>query len=388
MTPLVSADRPVSFDPLAGYADPYPIYARLRADSPVYYNEDRGLWALSRFEDVQRAARDIEAYTSTEGVDLDENTELYAPGAVVDLDPPDHTRLRSVLREDFTPRAVRAREPATRARVKSLVGQLLERGGGDFVQLVARPLPVWLLCDLLGFPIEDHPYLDQLYEGLQAREAGKLELPAQAWRARDEMAAYIDSAIEERERRAGSDLLSTMVAGEMTREELVSLCLFMFFAGINTTIGLLSYGIYWLAQFPEERDVLAKEPARMTAGVEELLRFDAPVQWTRRVTTRPVQLHDTTIPERASVLLLWGSANRDGRRYERSEELNVAREQKRHMAFGEGIHHCIGAPYARLEARLVLEELLSHAPRYEIAGPVGRLVAPGERILAQLPLAV
>ncbi|MBS1881893.1 MAG: cytochrome P450 [Actinobacteria bacterium] len=392
MNPVESASAPLRYDPLTADADPYPIFARLRTEDPVHYIPERELWVLSRFADVQAASRDPQLFSSADGVDLDENTELYAPGAVVDHDPPSHKRLRAVLREDFTPRKVKTREAATNERVGGLIDRFLESGGGNFVEFVARPLPVWLLCDLLGFPIEDHPELDRLYEGLQARTPGELELPQEAWDARAAMAVYVEDAVRERQAKPQDDLLTSLVrgeqSGELSREELVSLCLFMFFAGINTTIGLLSYGAYWLTEFPEQRALLAREPERIPAGVEEMLRFDAPVQWTKRTTTSQVELHGVTIPAGGAVLLAWGAAGRDEARWDRPEELDVDREPKRHLAFGEGIHHCIGAPYARLEAKLVFEHLLKRAPEYEVAGEVERLLTPGERILSSLPLAV
>jgi cytochrome P450 len=385
---VAPADRP-HYNPFDAYDDPYPVFARLRDEAPVYRNEELGLWVVSRYDDVQATARDRATFSSAQGVALDDESELYSPGAFLDYDPPDHDRLRSAMGKHFNARTIQQLEDTVRAKVRSLLEPFLETGAIDLAADVARPLPAGIVCSLLGFPVADHPLALDWFARMIDKPPGQTELPADAWQANRELRAYLAAAADERITRPREDLLTVLVdaehAGTITRDELVGMSIFLFYAGIMTTAGLISNSLSNLTAFPDQRRLLIDDPSLMTTAVEELLRYEAPVQSVSRVTTSEVQLHGVTIAEGERVLILFGAANRDERRWERPDELDVGRERKRNLAFGEGIHHCLGAPLARLEGRVVLEELLAVMPEYELTGEIKRLFAPHERSIERLP---
>jgi cytochrome P450 len=381
----------IAYDPFQPHDDPYPLFAAMREHAPAYHNPERAFWALTRFADVQAASRDWATFSNAEGVDLDDTGELWAPGGFVDFDPPEHKRMRTVLHTSFAPASVRkALEDPVRAKVRALLDEVAATASPDLAVGLARPLPSWVVCSWLGFPEADHADLDRWFEGMLVRRPGATAVPEDAWRARREMVEYLDAAIEQRLRHPGDDLLSTMVRahadGALSRDELIGMCVFIFFAGINTTIGLIGHALLLLAQHPEQRDRLRREPALIPAAVEEVLRYEPPIQWLARVTTRDVELHDLLIPAGERLILVYAAANRDPARYEDPDRFDVGRSAQRHLGFGEGIHHCLGAPLARLELRVVLEEMLRRMGDWELAGDVERIFTPGERIVSRLPV--
>jgi hypothetical protein len=204
------------------------------------------------------------------------------------------------------------------------------------------------------------------------------------------MRDYVAAAADERAKNPREDLLTVLAqaeqAGAITGDELVGMSIFVFYAGIMTTAGLIANSFNNLSIYRDQRQLLIEDRTLVATAVEELLRHDAPVQSVSRVTTTDVTLHSTTIPAGARVLILFGSANRDERRWELADRLDIRRERRRHLGFGEGIHHCLGAPLARLEARVLLEEMLTLMPDYEVSGDVERLYAPHERSIEHLPI--
>lgn len=370
--------------------DPYPIYRELRDEHPVYRCEERDCWVLSRFDDIQDTARAWEQFSNEDGVDLDMPAHFLGPGDFLDSDPPRHDRLRRVLHDRFKPRAIPQFEAEIQARVDQLLDPLLARGGGDISAELAFALPMLTILDLLGYP-EDDSIRGLLGEAVQ-RTAGTDVTPPHALAALDQLERIVLEQLDDRRRNPGDDLMSVIAAAEaegaMSTEEIPGMCLLLMIAGFETTAGLLSTSILHLAAHPDQRAYLAANPEEIAAGIEEVLRYDAPVQHLMRITTEEVELHGTTIAAGERVLLLWGSANRDERRWQRPDELDVRREQQRHAAFGVGLHHCLGAPLARLEARVALTALLARAPEYEIDGAVERFSAHNIRGLARLPISV
>jgi hypothetical protein len=368
------------YDPFAelGVEDPYPLYERLREEAPAYHNRARDFWALSRFEDVQAAARDWETFSSAPCVDPDYVGVRLRLNSFLDLDPPMHDLLRRIVKAHFTPNAIKEMEVTTGAVADELVGAFLAAGEADLARDFAWGLPLRVTMALLGLPREDFPFLRDTFEELWRDNRLWIEpapdAPSRV--AAGRIHEYFAAAVLERERRPAGDVLTTIAeahaGGELALDVLAELAIVLYIAGYETTANLLSSSLVHLAEHPGERAWLIANPDRLADAVEELLRFDAPVQVLARNTTRPVELHGETLPAGARVLLLWGAANRDPRRYDDPDRLDLGRPVLRHLSFGNGIHHCLGAPLARQEARVALGALLAHAPDYVISGPVVR----------------
>ena len=380
----------VEYDPFLFYEDPYPVYRRLRDEAPVYLNRERSIWVLSRFDDVQRAGRDWRTFSSAEGVDIDDSR--LGPGSFLDADPPRHDELRKILHADFAPASLGRLEPLIAAKVDALVGSLIEREQVDLVGELARRLPVSVVCDLLGAPAEDHAQLERWYADMLYREPGRSEVPEIAEHATREIRRYIVDAVTERLRSPRGDLLSTIAAahgeGRLSMDEVDGMCRLLLLAGVHTTSSLIANALMLLEERPDERRALGADPARIPDAIEELLRYLAPVQSGARVTTDEVEIHDVSVPRGERILLLWASANRDERRFPDPDVLDLERRPLRNVAFGEGIHFCLGAPLARLEARIAFEALFTRIPEYEIVGPVERHFTFLERGIARLPAVV
>jgi hypothetical protein len=353
------------------------------------------MWAVSRFDDVAAAARDWETFSSSAGAsgnDVDDTYQLFEPaGDLPAADRPLHTRLRGALRLAFSPSALRARfEPAVRDRVHRLIDGFADAGTADFARDLARPLPARTMFTWFGFPDADHPQLLGWFEAMLQRVPGERALPPIALDGRDRMREYVSAAAAERRRTPREDLMTFLVeankAGQMSNDELVGSSLLLFMAGITTTSGLISNSLLHLDRFPDQRELIRSDPAIIPAAIEELLRFDAPIQALARNVTRDVELHGTVIPAGARVALLWASANRDERRWPDPDTLDLTRKPERHVSFGEGIHHCLGAPLARLEAKVLFEELFKRVPDYAVSGPIVRIHAHTDRGLERLPV--
>jgi cytochrome P450 len=379
----------VVFDPLV-QDDPYPAYRKLRASAPVYRNEARGFWALSRFEDVQRAAREWTGFSSAEGVNLDDTLSLTGAGNFIAADPPDHDRLRRVVRGRFTPPAVAAIEAAIRDDVRAVLATALSDGGFDAADALAWTIPVRTVSRLLRLPMQDERMLRGWLRAVIHRDAESDRLPDSARTAAGELRAYLTSHVDDRRRAPGDDLLSDIVAGqargELGEAEIAGMCILLYVAGTETVADFIGNALVALAEHPDQRALLAAQPDLGGAAVEELLRYESPVQYQVRTAMVTVELHGVTIPAGDRVALLWGAANRDERRWERPDELEITRAPKRNLAFGEGIHHCLGAPLARLQGRIVLEEALTAMPDYRLDGPVERIATHNTRGVARLPI--
>jgi cytochrome P450 len=391
--PLVNL--PLRWNPLVVLDDPYPVYRRLRDEAPLYHDERLDLWAFTRFDDVQAAAKDWETFSSSvggRGNDLDDTYQLFLPaGDLAGVDPPDHTRLRAALRLAFSPSALRSRfEPIVRRKVSELIDTFAHAGHADFARDLARPLPGTTMFSWFGFPEADHPQLLAWFCELLERDPGVRALPDRAIAGRDRMRAYMRDAADQRRTARREDLMSLLVdanaAGQISADEVLGASMLLFVAGITTTSGLISNSLFHLGRFPNQRHLMRDDPSVIPAAIEELLRYDAPIQTLARTATREVAVHDMVIPEGARVALVWASANRDERRWDDPDLLDITRKPERHVSFGDGIHHCLGAPLARLEARIVFEELFRRIPEYTVCGPIVRLKTPTDRALESLPV--
>lgn len=354
-------------------ADPYPIYRELRDEAPVYWSVQANTWVLSRYDDVSAALGDPATYSSASGifptppgVDM---TELFLPMLIM-TDPPRHTALRKIVSKAFTPRRIVALEPHIHAIVDDLLDQAPGTGSWDFVSGFAGPLPAIVIADMLGVPREDrdrfrtwsttliqsNPIRGEFGPGLDAAAA---------------LYDYFTSFLAERRAHPQDDLMTALVHAEfdgeqLSEEELLGFCLLLLVAGHETTTNLLSNSAVVLAQHPESRQQLADNPELVPAAVEELLRYDSPVQGLARTLTRPVDLHEQRMRKGDTVLLLFGSANRDGRAFSDADRFDINRRPERQVAFGRGIHFCLGASLARLEARIALEALLARHRDWDV----------------------
>jgi cytochrome P450 len=276
-----------------------------------------------------------------------------------------------------------------RVAAKRLIDRFADRGHADLAVELARPLPAEMICTWLGFPEEDHPQLLAWFAQMLERTPGEPALPPTALDGRDRMRAYIEEAATNRRTRPRDDLLSVLVEAEMsdelTRDEVLGASILLFMAGITTTSGLISNSLAHLDRFGEQRDLMRREPTRIPAAIEECLRYEAPIPAVLRTATRDLEAYGRVIPAGARVSLIWASANRDERRWPDPDRLDITRAPSRHVSFGEGIHHCIGAPLARLEARIAFEELFARIGSYAVVGPIRR-VATTDRALESLPV--
>lgn len=366
------------FDPVQ-IADPYPAFEQLRDEAPVYRVPGRGYWVLTRFDDVAEALRDHETYSSAKGVGPE---PIWAP-ALITTDPPTHTRLRRLVTKPFTPRAI---ESTWTGRVGELaermVRPLVGVGVVDAVEALTWPLPVQVIAEMLGIPTTDlddfKHWSDELCNGIGGHLDPKMmERTAAAY---VDVYAYLERVIAAR-RAAGADGLDapddliTRLLGEVDGErlddrEIAHFCILLLIAGNETTTNLLGGTLLALAGDPVAWTRLREDPALIPAAVEEMLRFWSPTQALFRETTKDVTLHGVTIPAEQRVMLAIAAANRDDRHFEAPDEIRFDRDPNDHVAFGSGIHLCLGAPLARLEARAVLEVLVTCASGIRVAGDV------------------
>jgi len=361
------------------HEEPYPTYEALREKCPVYHNERLDCWAFFRFNDVQEASRDWETFTTAHGTflktEIDAVRQFFpAEGKFLDMEPPRHTELRGLLKEIFSTGEIKKKEPEIRSVVVELIEAFANRGKADLATEFAAPLPVRVISSMLGVPRGDEATVSQWSHEMHLRAPDGM-VPPVAMEAGHHMHDYFQGMINERRRQPREDVVnhlvfSTVEGAPLTDREIVGMSILLYIAGNETTRLLLTTAFRLLEQHPKERARLARDFFAIPAAVEEILRFDAPVSNEARTTTRDVEINGCVIPEGKQVLLVYGSANRDESKFEAADQLNLSRPPKRHLAFGEGIHHCIGAPLARLEARIALEEILTRIPNYKVVGPL------------------
>jgi cytochrome P450 len=392
----------------ANLPDPYPVLAGLREASP-FAEFDGAFIIVGRHADCSAVLRDPRASSERE-------KSLLAPASprrnrdrpsFLSLDPPDHTRLRRLVSKAFTPRTVARLEPRIRAITGDLLSAAAVAGQLEVVSQLAYPLPVRIISELLGVPVEDHPR----FAGWSARLAHSLQpdfgLDSAAAKARagaaavagDEFAAYFRELIAIRRAQPADDLLSEMIAAEddgvkLTEDELIATCILLLVAGHETTVGLISNAILALLRHQSQLALLRADPGLAEFAVEETLRYDAPVQMTARVARGGMQVGPVTAPDGALVLLLLAAAGRDPRVFDDPDAFDIRRGATAHLAFAAGPHFCLGAPLARLEARIALESFarrvqrpelnasgLDYKPNLNLRGP-DRLVVDFQRITA------
>jgi len=397
----VPDDLTLYYDPLsyADYDHPYELFKRLRDEAPVYYNARRDLYIVSRYADVRAAMNDHERLSNAKGNDVDGTHDSYGEGMLVTVDPPRHTALRAAIRRTFSARAIMAQEEGVRAFAKELVAGLREEGGGDFATQAAIPMGIGMGMMLLGAPEEDRPVLVAHLERAMERVVGEYGVPEDAAAANRETEeilaerfaerrAQIDAGASTKSSDAYTQVLLGVHAGKVFPSEQDGLAHLVLSAASDAPSALLTNCVAVLDKFPALQDFLRRHPTMIPQFIEETLRYDTPGQNISRQTTAEIEIAGTRIPEDSRVMLLQGSANRDERIYPDPDRFNLTREftpANRILSFGDGIHACMGAPFARLAARVVLEELLQ-GPDFHIAGIPERWKKQLVRGFSSLPI--
>jgi cytochrome P450 len=372
--------------------DPYPLYEGLRSSGPVVWLGPIRRWAVTSHALVLQVLKE-DAFsadrTRWEGAQA---PTAPVPRTMLVSDPPDHTRLRTLVQKAFTPRVVEQLRPRIEQRVHAVLDEAAARGGMDLIEDLAYPLPVTVIAEMLGVPPEDH----ELFEAGSAAIAAALDPSSPDQRpvhdpARDQLERYLAGIIEARRAEPRDDLVTGLVEAEeegdrLDTHELLQMCILLLVAGHETTVNLIGNSVHTLLDHPDALARLRAEPELIEPAVEELLRFDGPVQLTGRVATRPIELADRVIEPGQLVMTLLGAANRDPAAFASPASLDLARHPNPHVGFGRGIHFCIGAPLARLEARIALETLFRRFRSITLAGRPERISSPVLRGLHSLPV--
>ncbi|MGV9497734.1 cytochrome P450 [Streptomyces sp. NPDC003642] len=384
----MAAVSDLGFDPWdpAFLADPYPAYAELRARGRVHWFEPTGQWLVPHHADVSALLRDRrlgrtyqhrfshEEFGRTPPPPEHEPFHTLNDHGMLDLEPPDHTRIRRLVSKAFTPRTVERLKPYVRGLADELAAALVERGGGDLLRDVAEPLPVAVIAEMLGIPESDRAPLRPwsadicgMYELNPSQETA-----ARAVRASVEFSDYLRALIAARRKEPGEDLVSGLIAAHdegdrLTEQEMISTCVLLLNAGHEATVNATVNGWYALFRNPAQLERLRADHTLVPSAVEELMRYDTPLQLFERWVLEDIEIGGTTIPRGAEIALLFGSANHDPEVFADPGRLDLARADNPHISFSAGIHYCIGAPLARIELAASMGALLEKAPALRLA---------------------
>lgn len=353
--------------------DPYPVYARLREEAPVFRNEELDFWAVSRHAEVSAALRDTRRYSNSHGVLLEEGAwdPEVAPRflSFLAMDAPQHTRMRTLVSRGFTPRRIAELEDRIRGIVRGYLDAALQSDEFDLVSDLVGRVPTDVICELTGIPESDWPAVGRMMIDVMYRVDGVPGIPPEAMEAAIGLFGHYAEILADRRKSPGEDMISALVnasvdGDRLTDEEIIGFMFLMIGAGNQTTAHLLGNAWYWAWRNPLQRK--AGLGGRVTDWIEESLRYDHPSPASARLLTEEVTLNGVTIPAGERVLLLLGSANRDPRVFPDPERFDLDRDTRSMLTFGAGPHFCLGSALARLEARVVLEELAAHVSDYDI----------------------
>ena len=376
--------------------NPYPIYSRLRKEEPIYYNEKRDFWVVSRYQDVKTIIQDPETFISSKGIVI----ELDGDGRAIKdhefilkplimMDPPQHPQLRRLVQRAFTNRRIAQLEVVIRKLAVELIDQFKHKGSCEFVSAFAGSFPVSVISDMLGCDPKHRDLFkqvsSQLVENMGTDIAGSERLVMG-------LCGILNEVVEDRKANPIDDLISVLVSSEVdgdviSDKDLYAFVFLLLVAGSETTTNLLTNAFLLMDEQPEIRMALLEDPSKIPQAVEEFVRYDSPAQGLVRATSREVEIGGVTIPANEQLLILFGSANRDESQFENPDQFIMDRKDNNHIAFGFGIHFCMGANLARLEAKVALEELLRVMPDFKVDhSGAERMHAGAIRGMASLPL--
>ena len=364
---------------------PFPVYRWLRDQAPVYWSESLTAWVVTRYADVVDVFGNPQTFSSDRFRRIDERYASQRPAvqAVAEVlghwlvfrDPPDHDRLRGLLQNSFTPKTLESSRERIERTADALLDRVVPHGTMDFIREVAFPLPATVIAGLMGAPEDDLEAIKAWSDRLASYLGGAVDARDNFTEASAGVAAlvrYFDALLRERERRPSDDLMTLMLRAEhqgdrLTHDEVVANCVLLLFAGHETTTNLLGNGLFHLLRHPAQAALLRADPSLLHHAVEELLRYDGPVPATVKIATEDRSWHGRTIRRGDMVMPFMASANRDPRQFPDPDTLDVCRAPERHVAFAAGMHFCLGAWLARLEARIVLDTVFRRLPDLELA---------------------
>ena len=374
------------------WLDPYPVFERLRAEAPVAWDDGSSMWTVARHADIQSISRDPATFCSGKGVlPADRERGVTPEASILFLDPPEHHRYRKLVSPAFTPRRMAALDARVRELTVELLTQIEPDQPVEFADAVAAPLPLLVIAELLGIPVEDREkfryWSDAMIDAAMEPSLETLTIAGELWQ-------YFEGIIEERRTDPADDLVSVLAHAEvdgelLTDPELNGFCMTLLVAGNETTRNLITGGIEALAQNPDQLERLNADPGLVPTAVEEMLRWVTPVMNFARSATRDVEIAGQTIAAGDFLLMLYGSGNRDETVYgNTANQFDVTRNPNPHVSFGFGEHFCMGNALARLEARVLFDEVARRYSTIELTGEPERLRSTLMRSLVKLPVAL
>jgi len=357
-------------------ADPHPVWRRLRDETPLYRNDRYDFWALSRFADVYDASVDWKTYSSARGTVLEMIDKIPEPRSMIFQDPPEHEALRKLVSRAFSPKRIAALESRIRELVVGYLDRYVGSDGFDFVADFGALLPAMVIGSMLGVPAEEQDTVRRWTDEVLHREPGETEVSARVKGVQRELWGYFWRYIQDRRTAPRDDMMTDLLEAEIALEdggrrrltdpEVMTFIALLSGAGNETVARLIGWAGWVLARNPDERAGLVAAPGKIPNAIEELLRYEAPSPVQARIVTRDVTWHGTTVPAGSRILLLTGSAGRDGREFDEPDAFRIDRKIERHVSFGYGVHFCLGASLARMEGRIALEETLRRFPRWSV----------------------
>ncbi len=380
-TPTVdTTGEPLEFDPFSSafFKDPTDIYRRLRDEAPVYFSEQYGFWALSRWDDVATAHKDVAAYSSSYGTDLNllSDPEKIQFKMIIFMDPPEHDRMRSLVSRVFTPRSIGKLEPMVRRVIGGFADRIGEAESFDLVQDWSGPFPVEVISEMLGIPPDDRQQIRHWLDTILHREEGSRHPTAEAEQAAIESGMYYWNLVQERRKHPAADMISRLIEVEVDRgdgtstrlddEEITGFLSLLAGAGAETVTKLVGNAAVLFARNPDQWQLVRDDPGIIPSAVEEILRYLPPSQYNGRYMLEERTVHGVTIPAHQPVLLIAGSATRDERQFEDPDRFDITRPPSLALGFGYGIHSCLGAALARMESRIAIEEMARRWPRFRV----------------------